>query len=86
VHELSLAVEICRMAEAHLGATGAGRLRCVALEVGDDAGVEADNLEFCLGALLAQAPFAGARATITRMAGSDLRVSYLEVDDGDPDD
>jgi Zn finger protein HypA/HybF involved in hydrogenase expression len=86
VHELSVAIEVCRIAEAKLGTTGAARLRTVALEVGDDAGVEPDNLEFCLGALLAEPPFSGARAAISRTAGSDLRLSYLEVDDGSPDD
>jgi Zn finger protein HypA/HybF involved in hydrogenase expression len=86
VHELSVAIEVCRIAEARLGAAGAARLRTVALEVGEDAGLEPENLEFCLDALLGEPPFSGARATISRMAGSDLRVSYLEVDDGSPDD
>jgi Zn finger protein HypA/HybF involved in hydrogenase expression len=85
VHELSVAIEVCRIAEARLGSVGAARLRTVALEVGDDAGLEPDNLEFCLGALLAEPPFVGARATISRTSGNDLRVSYLEVDDAGPD-
>jgi len=86
VHELSVAVEVCRMAEERLGTAGASRLRVVAVVVGDDAGLEPDNFEFCLGALLGQPPFGGGRAQITRVPGADLRVEYLEVDDDGPHD
>lgn len=81
MHELSVAVEVCRIAEERLGTAGASRLRVVAVVVGDEAGLEPDNLEFCLGALLGQPPFGGGRAQITRVPGDDLRVEYLEVDD-----
>jgi Zn finger protein HypA/HybF involved in hydrogenase expression len=86
MHELSVAMEVCRMAEERLGLDGSGRLRMVALEVGDDAGFEPDNLSFCLDALLSQPPFGEARAHVTRCAGNVLRLDYLEVDDADPDD
>ena len=56
------------------------------LQVGDDSGIEADNLEFCLEALLSSAPFNGAKPVIERLPGDVLRLSYLEVEDGDPDD
>ena len=81
MHELSIAGEVCRLAEERLGTDGASRLRVVAVVVGDEAGLEPDNLEFCLGALLVQPPFGGGRARITRVPGDDLRVEYLEVDD-----
>jgi len=86
MHELSVAMEVCRMAEDRIGADASGRLRLVALEVGDDAGLEPDNLSFCLDALLSQPPFGEARALVTRCAGNVLRLDYLEVDDADPDD
>ena len=50
------------------------------------AGIEADNLEFCLEALLSSPPFTGAKPVIERLPGDVLRLSYLEVEDGDPDD
>lgn len=86
MHELSVALEVCRMTEARVGAAGPGAVRAVGLEVGDDAGVEIGNLQFCLEALLAEPPFAGARALILRRSGDVLRLAYLEVDDGSPND
>ena len=83
---MSVAIEVCRMAEERLTAQQLGQLVSVGLEVGDQAGLEPDNLSFCLEALLAQPPFAGAKPVITRTRGDDLRVSYLEVDDGRPGD
>jgi Zn finger protein HypA/HybF involved in hydrogenase expression len=86
MHELSLAHEICRIAEINAGAAGAAAVREVAVEVGDDAGVEPESLSFCLGVLLSQPPFRAARPRLIRAPGDVLRVRYLEVDDGRPDD
>ena len=86
MHELSNALEICRIAESRLPAADRGRLTEIGLVVGDDAGIEVANLEFCLEALLGAPPFGSARPAITRTPGTDLRVDYLEVDDGGPDD
>jgi hydrogenase nickel incorporation protein HypA/HybF len=86
MHEMSVALEICRIAEDQAGPSGAERVVTVGVEVGDDAGVEVSSLEFCLEAVLAAPPFAGAKPEITRLTGDVLRVAYLEVDDGRPDD
>lgn len=75
-------MSVCAIAEQRLGSEALPRLIRVGLTVGDDAGIEPANLEFCLEALLASPPFTGARAVITRRAGDDLHVDYLEVDDG----
>ena len=86
MHELAVAMEICRIAEATLGDVPPAALRVVGVDVGDDAGVDASSLEFCLEALLRQPPFADAAPALRRVEGDDLRVSYLEVDDGGADD
>ena len=86
MHEMSVALEICRIAEQQVGPRRAGAVTAVGVEVGDDAGVEVSSLAFCLEAVLATPPFAGARPAITRLPGDVLRVSYLEVDDGRPHD
>jgi len=86
MHELSLALEICRIAEERLGPDGTGQLITVGVEVGDQAGVEPENLVFCLEALLGAPPFQGARSTITRQPGDALRILYLEVRDDGPED
>jgi Zn finger protein HypA/HybF involved in hydrogenase expression len=86
VHELSLALEACRIAELNAEPHGAGAVRAVAVEIGVDTGIELDNFRFCMEALLSGPPFAGARLELIPCGGDDLRVSYLEVDDGRPDD
>lgn len=82
MHELSVAVEICRMAEERLG-IDAPRLAAVGVAVGEASGLESENLSFCLDALLAQPPFGRARAVIVRTNDDALRLDYLEVDDDD---
>jgi Zn finger protein HypA/HybF involved in hydrogenase expression len=86
MHELSVALEICRIAEERLGPRQTARLLAVGVEIGDQAGVEPENLGFCLEALLGAPPFGGARADITRLPGDVLRVTYMEIDDDRPPD
>jgi Zn finger protein HypA/HybF involved in hydrogenase expression len=85
MHELSVALEVCRMAEERLG-RDTPRLRRVGLVVGDDAGIEPANLSFCLDALLSQPPFGAATSLLNQAPGDVLRIDYYEVDDGDQDD
>lgn len=86
MHELGVALEVCRMTEERLGSAGVATVRAIGLEVGDEAGVEIGNLQFCLETLLAEPPFAGARPVILRRSGDVLRLAFLEVDDGSPND
>ncbi len=86
MHEMSVALEICSIAERHVPSGQVSRIVAVGLEVGDDAGIEADNLEFWLEAILSSPPFKNARPVIKRVPGDVLRVSYLEVNNGSPDD
>lgn len=86
MHELSIALEICRMAEERLEPALRRCLTAVGVIVGDEAGVEPSSLEFCLETLLAAPPFGAARPVIARAAGDVLRLDFLEVDDGRPDD
>jgi Zn finger protein HypA/HybF involved in hydrogenase expression len=81
---MSLAMEVCRIAEERVGPDALSRLREVGLAVGLDSGVEPESLEFWLETLLTSPPFSGARAVLDVGPGDDLRVTYLEVDDGDP--
>jgi hypothetical protein len=79
-----MAQEICRIAAAH--APRPGSVTLVGVEIGNEAGVEPANLEFCLELLLAQPPFGRGAPRITRVPGTDLRVTHLELDDDGPDD
>jgi Zn finger protein HypA/HybF involved in hydrogenase expression len=86
MHELSLALEVCRIAEAHLPPPPRPRVLALGVEVGDDAGIEVSNFRFCLEALLTDPPFSGARPEILPTTGPDLRLAWVEVDDGRPAD
>ncbi len=86
MHEMSIAQEVCRITQEKVGSEGCGRVVEVGLEVGDESGVEADNLLFWLEILLSEPPFAGARTAVQRVEGTALRVSYLEVRDADSSD
>jgi Zn finger protein HypA/HybF involved in hydrogenase expression len=86
VHELSVALEICRIAEERLGPGELARLVGLGVEMGDESGLEPENLRFCLETLLSSPPFGAARPVITRLPGDALRVTYLEIEDGRPDD
>lgn len=77
-------MEIARIAEVKLG-RAAPQLVTVAVDVGDDAGIEPSSLEFCLEAVFATPPFIGAKPQILRCTGDVLRVAYLEIDDGCPE-
>jgi Zn finger protein HypA/HybF involved in hydrogenase expression len=84
LHELSIAFDICRITEEHVGPADLGRVVEVGVEVGNNAGIEIDSLEFCLEALLGSAPFGRAVPKIDRLEGDELRVTYVEVEDGSP--
>ena len=84
MHEMSVAMEVARIAESKLG-DAASQLVSIAVEVGDEAGIEPANLEFCLEAVLATPPFMSAKPQILRCGGDVLRVAYLEIDDGRPE-
>ena len=87
MHELSIALDVCRIAEDHVGSDALRRVTAIGLEVGDRAGIEIDNLEFCLEALLGSPPFGNGAPVIRRLGGDELRVTYVEVDeDDDPQD
>jgi len=86
MHELSVALEVCRMAEERLRPEERPRLRRVGVVVGADAGIEPENLEFCLEALLSAPPFGRATPAITRTAGTDLALAFLQVDDDGTND
>ena len=85
MHELSLALEVCRMTAEVLEREGGVAVRAIGVEIGSDAGVEPESFRFCLETLLQEPPLAGARAVFEPVDGDALRLTYVEVDDGRPD-
>lgn len=84
MHEMSIAMEVCRIAEDQVGPAAMPRVREIGVLVGARSGVEPESLRFCLEALLDQPPFRGARPALELTTGDDLRVTYLDLDDADP--
>jgi Zn finger protein HypA/HybF involved in hydrogenase expression len=84
MHEMSVAMEVCRIAEDQVGLGSLRSVREIGVVVGRDSGLEPDNLLFCLEALLECEPFQGARVALELTPGDELRVSYLDIDDDDP--
>jgi Zn finger protein HypA/HybF involved in hydrogenase expression len=81
MHEMSIAMEVCRIAEDQVGLDAMARIREIGVVVGNRSGVEPESLRFCLEALLLQPPFRGARPSLEFTVGDDLRVAYLDVDE-----
>lgn len=82
MHELSLAIEIGRLAEEKLGAD-APKCRAVGVEVGTTSGIEPSALEFCLEAVFSHPPFERVRPVLTRPEGDIFQVTWFEVEDDD---
>jgi Zn finger protein HypA/HybF involved in hydrogenase expression len=86
MHELSLALEVCRLATDAVYPVDPGQIVTVGVVLGRRAGVEPANFEFCLEALLGQPPFGRAAPSIMQAEGDELRLDYVEVEDaGSPD-
>jgi Zn finger protein HypA/HybF involved in hydrogenase expression len=81
MHELSLALEVCRLAENAIYPADPARVVTVGVVLGDRSVVEPANFRFCLEELLKQPPFGRAVPSIARSIGDDLRLDYVEVDD-----
>ncbi len=82
MHELSLAIEIGRLAEEKLGAS-ASRCVAVGVEVGTESGGEPSALEFCLEAVFSHPPWEGARPVLERPPGDIFQVTWFEIEDDD---
>jgi len=86
VHEMSLAVEVGRLAAEQVDRELLPRISAVGVEVGDRAGVVVDALEFCLEAVFAEPPFRDARPVVERCGGDVLRLAWIDVEDGESGD
>ena len=84
MHEMSIAMEVCRIAEETVGRTALPQVTEIGVLVGRQSGVELENLRFCLETLLEMPPFREAKPVFEWALGDDLRVTYLEVDDDGP--
>lgn len=81
MHEMSLAMEVGRLAAEQVDRELLPRVSAVGVEVGDRAGVVIDALEFCLEAVLTEPPFHEARPVVERCRGDVLRLAWIDVEE-----
>ncbi len=81
MHEMSIALDICRIAQEQVQPEQVPQIITVAVELGDQSGVEPESLSFWLETLLKEPPFRAAVPLLEQVSGDVLRVSYIEVDD-----
>ena len=86
MHEMSLAMEVGRLAAEQVDRELLPRVSAVGVEVGDRAGVVVDALEFCLEAVLTEPPFDDARPVLEHCRGDVLRLAWIDVEDGIEDE
>jgi hydrogenase nickel incorporation protein HypA/HybF len=84
VHELSLANGIFGIVQDYVPADRAWAVRGVRVRVGEWAGVLPDSLAWCFGAVVSDTPYAGASLVIERVAGADLQVADIEIEEETP--
>jgi hydrogenase nickel incorporation protein HypA/HybF len=82
MHELAAASGIVEIMRQHVPLSQAALVRAVRLRVGEDAGLVPASLEFCFDALVAGTPYEKASLEIDRLAGQELRVIDIEIEDG----
>ncbi len=86
MHELSLAIEVCRIAESRLEPGDVPRLRAVGVDLGATPTSKSRTSASASRRCSSAPPFEGRGPSWNCCPGDDLRVAYLEVDDGRPDD
>ncbi len=83
MHELSIAAGIVEIASEEAARHG-GRVEVVHLTLGALSGVVREALEFSWDLACQETPVEGARLEIEAAAGDELRVTALEIADGEP--
>lgn len=81
MHEMSVALELCRLAEEQVGRDALPHVEAMGIVIGSESGLAIENLAFCLEVLLTNPPFHAARAAIERVPGDALRLDWLEIDE-----
>ena len=83
MHELGGAQSIFDIVRAYVPVDRAPALREVRIRVGDVSGVLVESLEFCFGVAVAGTPYDSAVLAVDHVAGDDLQVVHVELDEGE---
>jgi hydrogenase nickel incorporation protein HypA/HybF len=84
MHELSIALSIVEIVSEEYGRHAPCRVEAVHLRLGALSGVAKDALLFSWDLACQETAVAGARLAVEEVAGTELQVTGMEIEDGSP--
>lgn len=85
MHELSLANSVIETVRKEMARHPPARLTKIGLRIGEFAGIDDSSLRFCFEVLVRDTEFRGAALDIARSSRDELDLSYLEMEEDEPD-
>jgi hydrogenase nickel incorporation protein HypA/HybF len=85
MHELSLASSVIETVRKEMARRPPARLTKIGLRIGEFAGIDDSSLRFCFEVLIRDTEFRGAALGIEHGSLDELDLSYLEMEEDDPD-
>jgi hydrogenase nickel incorporation protein HypA/HybF len=85
MHELSIANSVIDAVRKEMARQPRARLTKVGLRIGEFAGIDDSSLRFCFEVLVRDTEFRAASLHIERGPRDELDLSYLEVEEDEPD-
>lgn len=85
MHELSLARSVIETVRKEMARRPPARLTKIGLRIGEFAGIDDSSLRFCFEVLVRDTEFRSASLEIARSSRDELDLSYLEMEEDDPD-
>ena len=85
MHELGIANSVIEAVREEMARRPGARLKKVGLRIGEFAGIEDSSLRFCFDVLVRDTELRAASLEIERSSRDELDLSYLEVEEDEPD-
>lgn len=85
MHELGIASAVIDTVREEMARRPPARLTRIGLRVGEFAGIDDSSLRFCFEVLVRDTEFPGAALEIERGSRDELDLSYLEMEEDEPD-
>jgi hydrogenase nickel incorporation protein HypA/HybF len=85
MHELGIANSVLEAVQKEMARRPRARLTKVGLRIGEFSGVEESSLRFCFEVLVRDTEMRSAVLDIERGSRDELDLSYLEVEEDEPD-
>ncbi|HTP89833.1 MAG TPA: hydrogenase maturation nickel metallochaperone HypA [Bryobacteraceae bacterium] len=85
MHELSIVHSLIEAVQKEMTLRPSARLKKVGLRIGEFAGIDDSSLRFCFDVLVRDTEFRAASLDIERGSRDELDLSYLEVEEDEPD-